>query len=158
MYDTTKVCKYILFFVALCGLGSIAIKSILDNNIYGKLISIMAILVMIIMFFFCYRCSRELVIEEDVHIDAYSPDTREYVKKEVKRELKEKELSEVIVDGNEDCCICMKEMSGKKMYNLRCKHKFCGECVDEWTADKGKNHEKCPVCREKIEYVVELPN
>ena len=44
---------------------------------------------------------------------------------------------------NEQCCICLEE---KILMETKCKHKFCNNCITEWT-NKNNN---CPLCRESI--------
>ena len=44
---------------------------------------------------------------------------------------------------NEQCCICLEE---KTLIETECKHKFCNNCITEWT-NKNNN---CPLCRKSI--------
>lgn len=44
---------------------------------------------------------------------------------------------------NEQCCICLEE---KTLIETKCKHKFCNNCITDWTNKKNN----CPLCRKSI--------
>ncbi len=51
------------------------------------------------------------------------------------------EKSELIeLEEETECSICYEKFT--KMNNLKCKHMFCYDCLDEWL----KENKKCPVC------------
>lgn len=44
-----------------------------------------------------------------------------------------------------DCCICLEKLP-KRVKVTKCNHKYCRECIDEWT----KKNYTCPLCRTKL--------
>lgn len=73
------------------------------------------------------------------------------------KENKELYMSDVN-DKNNICAICHDELKGI-VYNLKCKHLYHVNCLDDWRKNCPKNTGfKCPYCSNPVEYVVLLPN
>lgn len=57
--------------------------------------------------------------------------------------------------NGETCNICYNEHEHENhsyLYNLKCKHIFCSECLyKSINYEENTNHLKCPICRQKIE-------
>jgi len=49
----------------------------------------------------------------------------------------------IILDPNEECCICMDIGNNQSWIVLPCDHKFHGSCISRWL----DIHNTCPVCR-----------
>jgi hypothetical protein len=64
----------------------------------------------------------------------------------------EKELYELEMSSQKEneCPVCMEDITGKSYFTGKCGHKFCSPCIVENMCVNKQTGKKCPMCRENF--------
>lgn len=64
----------------------------------------------------------------------------------------EKELHELEMFSQKEneCPVCMEDITGKSYFTGKCGHKFCSSCIVENMCINKKTGQKCPMCRQNF--------
>lgn len=67
-------------------------------------------------------------------------------------------MSDIYYNSYMKCPICLEIINNpQQQYKTICNHYFCKECLNKWNNSNQQNYNLCPICRQEINTIINIP-